>query len=352
MNKERIVEDPADPARNEPSQARPESRDVEAGGREPDPTDFFIRLMKRAAEIGAARLEAAHERSEAERAARQAAAEAVPAEGDDETDPAAKARQAAQDRADLAYQRVTQAMRYCAALAIRCHNERLDREMKRAAEVAVEDKQRRSRRKDQLKRAVTEAIRHAQKQRDAAFKGKNFDWSGEDAARWTLLSERLDDEDIEHDLERCSLGELVGRICRELGIKPDWAIWQDAFWALEEARQKPPGSPYAAPPVVPETQAPRSAAAEPPAPEPEPETVEPEAPKPPEPAAAEPPAPEPEAVEPEAPKPPEPAPEIPAAPPIRHLNPWQVQPEAVQRAERERAEQRILASYVSYHRRV
>jgi len=350
MNKERTIADPADPARNEPSQARPESRDVEAGGREPDPTDFFIRLMKRAAMIGAARLEAAHERSEAERAARQAAAEAVPAEGDDDADPAAKTRQAAQDRADLAYQRVTHAMRYCAALAIRCHNERLDREMKRAAEVAVEDKQRRSRRKDQLKRAVKEAIRHEQKKRDAAFKGKNFDWSFEDAARWTLLSERLDDEDIERDLERCPLGELVGRICRELGIEPDWAIWQDAFWALEEARQKPPGSPYAAPPVVPVTEDPRSDAAEPP--EPEPEAIEPEDPKPPEPEAAEPPEPETEAVGPEAPKPPEPAPEIPAAPPIRHFNPWQVQPEAVQRAERERLEQRILASYASYHRRV
>jgi hypothetical protein len=308
MNKEGTIYSSADPARNEPSQARLESRSFEKGGREPDPTDFFIRLMKRAAEIGAARLEAAHERSEAER----------------------RARQAAQDRADLAYERVTRAMRYCAALAVRFHKERLDQEMKKAAEVAVENKQRRSRRKGQLERVVKDAIQHEAKERDAAVKGEDFDRSFDAFDLRKALSERLEDEDIERDLDRRPLSELIARICRDLGITPEWSRWQNAFWALEEARQKPPGSPYAAPPPAPE--APRSATAEPPEPEPA-AAAEAEDPKPPE------------------AKPPEPAPEVPAPPPTRFLGPRQVQPEEVHRAERERQEQRVLAGHARYHRR-
>lgn len=61
---------PADPASHEPSQARPASRDYEEGGREPDPTDFFIRIMKRLAVIGMERMEEVRERSQAARAAR------------------------------------------------------------------------------------------------------------------------------------------------------------------------------------------------------------------------------------------------------------------------------------------
>ncbi|HZZ37231.1 MAG TPA: hypothetical protein VFE03_16030, partial [Caulobacteraceae bacterium] len=40
-------------------------------------------------------------------------------------------------------------------------------------------------------------------------------------------------------------GEAVGRICKGLGVKPDWAAWAAEPWAQEERRTRPQGSPYA-----------------------------------------------------------------------------------------------------------
>jgi hypothetical protein len=40
-------------------------------------------------------------------------------------------------------------------------------------------------------------------------------------------------------------GEAVGRICKGLGFKPDWAAWAGEHWAQEERRTRPPTSPYA-----------------------------------------------------------------------------------------------------------
>ncbi|MEA2757117.1 MAG: hypothetical protein QOJ54_3406, partial [Aliidongia sp.] len=49
-----------------------------------------------------------------------------------------------------------------------------------------------------------------------------------------------------------SIGEIIARICRDLGVTPDWARWVDADWARDEMATKPPGSPYATwPPVRP-----------------------------------------------------------------------------------------------------
>ncbi|HZZ35635.1 MAG TPA: hypothetical protein VFE03_07915 [Caulobacteraceae bacterium] len=46
-------------------------------------------------------------------------------------------------------------------------------------------------------------------------------------------------------------GEAVGRICKGLGIKPDWTAWSAEPWAQEETRTRPPGSPYAGEPSAP-----------------------------------------------------------------------------------------------------
>ena len=43
-------------------------------------------------------------------------------------------------------------------------------------------------------------------------------------------------------------GLLVSRICRELGVEPDWSLWADAPWALDEAVRQTPGSPFTDPP--------------------------------------------------------------------------------------------------------
>ena len=42
-----------------------------------------------------------------------------------------------------------------------------------------------------------------------------------------------------------SIGETIAAICKELGVKPDWDRWKDKDWAVEEAANNTPGSPYA-----------------------------------------------------------------------------------------------------------
>ena len=56
------------------------------------------------------------------------------------------------------------------------------------------------------------------------------------------LDERLQDED-DADFADRPLGELVARICRDLGVTPDWSLWANEAWA-SEAR----GDPAAPPP--------------------------------------------------------------------------------------------------------
>lgn len=67
-----------------------------------------------------------------------------------------------------------------------------------------------------------------------------------------LLREALDAR-LEFDRERdehftyLPTGVLVARVCAELGVEPDWSLWADEPWAIEEARQRYPGSPFAGP---------------------------------------------------------------------------------------------------------
>ncbi len=64
------------------------------------------------------------------------------------------------------------------------------------------------------------------------------------------MHERLEDPDDEADFARRPIGELVARICQDLGVTPDWSLWEAEDWALGEAEAKLPGSPYARPGAV------------------------------------------------------------------------------------------------------
>ena len=57
--------------------------------------------------------------------------------------------------------------------------------------------------------------------------------------------ERLEDEDFYRDLTERSLGEIVGLVCKDLGLEPDWELLADIYWAKQEIKHPPPGSPYA-----------------------------------------------------------------------------------------------------------
>jgi hypothetical protein len=69
--------------------------------------------------------------------------------------------------------------------------------------------------------------------------------AGGDEAAYERLEKALDErlEAIEDDDDR-PVGAIVAEICEALGIEPDWSLWQDEDWALEEALTKAPGSPY------------------------------------------------------------------------------------------------------------
>jgi hypothetical protein len=43
------------------------------------------------------------------------------------------------------------------------------------------------------------------------------------------------------------VSEQIATFCKALGLKPDWDLWKDSFWAIEEAEDGAEGSPYAAP---------------------------------------------------------------------------------------------------------
>jgi hypothetical protein len=56
--------------------------------------------------------------------------------------------------------------------------------------------------------------------------------------------DRLDDEDLYGDILQRPLGEMVALICRDLGLHPDWERLAGEAWAVEEAEEGDPRSPF------------------------------------------------------------------------------------------------------------
>jgi hypothetical protein len=227
---------------------------------------------------------ASAEEEDASLAAATAPAAAEPAVAAE--DPAAGKRAAerrnALKSADLAYSRAGRSMRLSMSLAIKFHDDRLERD-KQIESVAVKAEQQRiGRRKGQLQRLATDAIkRHTEREIERQLEAEEIDEVDEEAKEDALeslyeaLSERLDEEDIERDLDICATSDLFGRICQDLGIEPDWERLRRASWAMEEIRRKVPGSRFTGPPKP----APEPAEAKPEKPEPaaEPEPLQPQA---------------------------------------------------------------------------
>ena len=310
----------ADPARHDPSEARPVSCACCGGTREPDPTDDFIAMLKEYAQLGMRLARVAVARAEEEDAGHAPA----PAEPDGAAESAAEdpdagkrdaERRTALKSADLAYSRAGRSIRLSMSLAIKFHGDRLERDKKIGSAQADAERERIGRRKGQLQRLATEAIkRHTEQEIERQLEAEEIDEVDEEAKEDALQSlyetlyERLDEEDIERDLDICPTSDLLGRICQDLEIKPDWERLGRMFWALEEIRRNVPGSRFTGPL--------KAEPADVPAVKPEPAEARPE------PAAAKPEEAERPEPEPEEPKPPEPKaeeakPEAPAVPPIR-----------------------------------
>jgi len=57
--------------------------------------------------------------------------------------------------------------------------------------------------------------------------------------------ERLEHDDIYGDLQQYSTGEIIARVCRDLGLAPDWSRWAEEAWTKDEVRRGAAGSPFA-----------------------------------------------------------------------------------------------------------
>jgi hypothetical protein len=153
-----------------------------------------------------------------------------------------------------AFARLTRAVR----MAIALHT-RLEEDHRRQGEASAAERERRA----AAARDKHRAYQRAKVKRvidatldDAAGDDDDDDEAGEDSDE----RERLEDEWRERLLDfddyalggQRSVGEIIARICRDLGVTPDWARWVDADWARDEMTTKPPGSPYAVwPPIRP-----------------------------------------------------------------------------------------------------
>ena len=248
---------PADPASHEPSEARPATCVYWDGTRRPDPTDRYMAMLDRCADLGMALIERLSAEAEqiiaarsaaARRAATEAAApvaaepapaEPAPAEPDTvaEAGPAEPAltveQHVARDPSYLAFQRLSRSVRLCMSLAIRFHNDRLDREaglVKGRAAAAAPQPPREPSLKEQLADRVKEKI-----EREAE--------PDEKEALLSELRERLDEDDIERDLKQCPLDELAVRVCRDLGAGPDGNFQGMGVLIIEHVFIDPPPRP-------------------------------------------------------------------------------------------------------------
>ncbi len=130
--------------------------------------------------------------------------------------------------ADLAltFSRIARAVRQTVALEAKLAEEAQAGRSERPA-LSVSDRWRSARRKRQVREIVGEII---EAESDGDFEADR------------LLSERderLDDGDEEADFADRPIGELVARICRDLGITPDWSLFEDEDWAIEVNRLSP-----------------------------------------------------------------------------------------------------------------
>ena len=62
---------------------------------------------------------------------------------------------------------------------------------------------------------------------------------------FNAMSEHLDEAADRLDFMDRPVGAIIADICRALDLSPDWSLWADRDWAMAEALDQAPGSPYA-----------------------------------------------------------------------------------------------------------
>jgi hypothetical protein len=175
-------------------------------------TERHLRLLQELAELG----------MDIARAVRAEAVEPAPAPEDD----AAPSRFGAD--LGLVFARIARAVRQTLALEARVAADGRQAQERRQAE---EVRRRAEQRRKDVRSYVAQAI-----EAEAAER-KTPDHQVERLL--DDLDERLDD--YEDALQEAPIGALVARICKDLGVTPDWSLWDDQDWALEHLRTTAPG---------------------------------------------------------------------------------------------------------------
>jgi hypothetical protein len=134
----------------------------------------------------------------------------------------------------LVFARIARAVRQTFALEARLAD---DRRMAQAAETRLHVE----RRKTKVRTAVERVLDAEAGEGDA----ENLFYD---------LTERLETDYDDADFADRPIGELVARICRDLGVTPDWSLWQDEDWAIE-ARSTESAVPGGREPAQPERNA-------------------------------------------------------------------------------------------------
>jgi hypothetical protein len=189
--------------------------------RSEDPTEWHLRMLKELAEIGMKLARAVEQQAVPEEAPEP---EKAP-EPDQAPEPErarAPGRIGAGDLA-LVFSRIARAVRQTLALHAKIYGDRRAREEGKAAEqaqrAATIQRARKERQKNKVKRIIEEAI----------------DAEPRDPSDYENLLADLDDalEDLDADFGDRPFGENVTRICRDLGITPNWTEWAMEVWGIE-----------------------------------------------------------------------------------------------------------------------
>jgi hypothetical protein len=145
----------------------------------------------------------------------------------------------------MAYARAARAVRMTVLAQSRLMRE-LEGLEREAAHVWPSDAQARRAARDQARAARKAQVRRiVQRVAEAQWDAQGADREAGRALDFDAI-ERLD-EDVYGDVLARPMGEIIARICRDLGLDPDWSrLVEDEAWAEAEMASGAPGSPFAA----------------------------------------------------------------------------------------------------------
>jgi hypothetical protein len=127
----------------------------------------------------------------------------------------------------LVFSRIARAVRQTIALEAKLADDRRKAEAETAEWRATETRRRAADRKTKVRLLVERVLNAEAEESDA----ENLFYD---------LGERLETDYDDADFADRPIGELVQRICKDLGVALDLSIWQDEDWAIEEAARLSP----------------------------------------------------------------------------------------------------------------